>query len=113
MILRGCLIYVEMIFHAVRYFYLMPVFTQESGVLFCEKNCANGSIQTALMKAGIETRPYEEVEQYIRKMGQGKRVAMDMRVVNAHLAAQVPNENTLVDVVNQPECGRRSRMKRK
>lgn len=76
------------------------VFTQESGVLFCEKNCANGSIQTALMKAGIETRPYEEVEQYIRKMGQGKRVAMDMRVVNAHLAAQVPNENTLVDVVN-------------
>lgn len=52
------------------------------------------------MKAGIETRPYEEVEQYIRKMGQGKRVAMDMRVVNAHLAAQVPNENTLVDVVN-------------
>ena len=68
--------------------------------MFCEKNCANGSIQTALMKAGIETRPYEEVEQYIRKMGQGKRVAMDMRVVNAHLAAQVPNENTLVDVVN-------------
>lgn len=53
-----------------------------------------------LNEAGIETRPYEEVEQYIRKMGQGKRVAMDMRVVNAHLAAQVPNENTLVDVVN-------------
>ncbi|MCH5268460.1 MAG: aminopeptidase P family protein [Lachnospiraceae bacterium] len=76
------------------------IFQQDRGTLFCAKKAVSEEVMEALLEANISVEEYDAVEYAVRNIGQGKSIAVDYRVVNAHLCGLIPEGNTVADVVN-------------
>lgn len=76
------------------------VFQQDKGVLFCAEKAVSDEVKQALQNAKIFVEEYDAVEESVRELGHDKCVAVDYRVINAHLCGQIPEGNTIVDVIN-------------
>lgn len=75
-------------------------FSQGEGILFCATDALTEEGKKVLQQAHMTVCDYDAMESYVRELGQGLRIGLDCRVVNAHLVEQIDGENVIVDVVN-------------
>lgn len=76
------------------------VITPMEKLIFGQKAAFGERVKQELAAAGVLVRDYDLIYEYIKTIPQGKKVAMDLRVVNYAMLRAVPKGVTVLDVVN-------------
>ncbi len=74
--------------------------TAEEAVLFVNETVLNGEIRINLVNDGVSIRPYEAVYDFVRSLPAGRKLMLNLNVVNSKLEACVPEGVEVIDKVD-------------